>query len=69
MELGGPMLDAAKEREMLNRRFGIAVEQPKPTLEPARKKEAPPPPEPEPSRYRWIVPLVIGLTLGEPTNN
>ena len=57
------MLDPAKEREMLNRRFGIAVEQPKPTLEPF-KKEVPPPPQPEPSRYRWVVPLVIGLTLG-----
>ncbi len=57
------MLDPAKEREMLNRRFGIATGQPKPTLEPI-KKEVPPPPEPEPSRYRLVVPLVIGLTLG-----
>ena len=57
------MLDPAKEREMLHRRFGIAAGQPKPTLEPV-KKELPPPPEPEPSRYRWVVPLVIGLTLG-----
>ena len=58
------MLDPAKEREMLNRRFGIAVEQPKPTLEPVKKKEVSPPPEPEPSGYRWVVPLVLGLSLG-----